>query len=290
MKNTKRILTILFVLLSSVASLSLQADTIFLRSGQWVRGNIISQDRSKITVNTENGHRDILKTSIRRIVFGAEEKSTMASDEEKKVQEEKLAAMAKEREEREKAAAKQREEEEIRRREEAARQEAARQEALKKQQDANGNPVDGRRITTLGAVWRSALLPGWGQSYEGRKSAGYKFGGGFLSLFVLTFYFRSQSLSSRETYSQNADMLFAVGAAAPSPYYILGAAALYPQTADSRQRMQTWGNRTNFLGTALFGLYIWNLVDVVLYRPTAQTAVAILPVGDGLRLSWIYQF
>ena len=148
--------------------LSLAADTIYLRNGSKVEGKIVGQSKFQVRIRTEKGTRSYSKSTIRRIVFGSTTKKTEPKTEsaaEKKAQ-----------------AERRRKAREARKKREAERKAAAEKKA------ARPKPVRRRpapRRSSGNALLRSALIPGWGQSGQGRTSASYAFGGSFFTLFGL---------------------------------------------------------------------------------------------------------
>ncbi len=131
------------------------------------------------------------------------------------------------------------------------------------------------------ALMRSAILPGWGQFYQGRSRAGWTYSVGFLALSGSTASLQNQYFHQREAYSTavNTSMF-------TSPFFIESGQAVSDETMGtmlvlnsgalslSREHMVSTKNKLNFTVSALAGLYVWNLIDIILFEPSATTAVS----------------
>jgi hypothetical protein len=62
------------------------------------------------------------------------------------------------------------------------------------------------------------------------------------------------------------------------------------QTQRSRERMQLHAARLSYAKTALVGLYIFSIADVVLFKPQANTQVGLGSRGDDLHLAFSARF
>lgn len=116
-------------------SSSLAADIVYLKNNEALIGRITAQTREAVTLRLDNGAvRTIPKTAIARISYSAEETARLRA---------------------ERAAEEKRREDEARKRAEAA---------TRPEPGESPGPGPGPRepITPLGALWRSAVLPGWG--------------------------------------------------------------------------------------------------------------------------------
>ena len=189
---------------------SLTAEVLQLRDGTLVDGRIVSQDQKRVVIKTDAGQRVIEKSQIRRIVYDPGMAAKLLGDEARKENEKREAERQKlleeqRRREAEALAKKQAEEaardevlnrrealearsryavlvDEYRRRVQAEQERLAREEALRKKQqpDEVADQEEGpRQIDRWGPLWRSALIPGWGQFYAGSPVSGSLFGGLF---------------------------------------------------------------------------------------------------------------
>ncbi len=273
------------ILLFSVPA-SLLAETVFLRSGQYINGELTAQSKDTVTLRTANGEQVILKSRIKRILY-----NTTTPDEKKKLEEEAKAEeqkREKERVERERIAdAKRKEEADKRAQAEADRR---RDEAAAKKTGGGGSLFRGLLSeATLAGVWRSAVIPGWGQYHQGRQDRAKIYAGAALGTFVLTYYYYQDYNKKHKTYAGEADTLLAVTLAAPDSVFAGAAAYGYSNTLKARKEMEKSGNRTNqlFMGLVLF--WAWNIADAVIFRPSDNTAVFVMPT-DQLNVGVLTRF
>jgi hypothetical protein len=187
------------VLFFSLAAL--QADIIYLRSGQTLSGKIVAVSPAAIVIETPNGRQTLAKGAVRRIVYGVTEDPDKKKKEEE--QRKKLEEQRKKQEELQKELQKQREDELKRRQDELDRQ---KQEALSKPQRRPEPEISGS-ASMEGAIWRSALLPGWGQFYQGRSLEGSVYLASFLAVAGAAGYAGSQYSAHRSAYRSSASML-----------------------------------------------------------------------------------
>lgn len=272
-----------------VASLpgSLAAETVFLRNGQYVVGEILAQSRESITLGTSAGVKTIPKVKIRRILY------TTTSPDDKQKLEERARAAAKRREQerlaREKAHREALAAEALRRQkaQEAAREEAARQAAAEaKRKKANSGLLSDR---SRAALWRSALLPGWGQHYQERTQASYIFGGIAGGSAFLTWYFYRDYTPKRSSYESTSTSSLVLSLAAPDSIAGPVAALAYSRVAEARNQMETSGSRSNLFLTAFILTWAANLGDVILFESRGGAAVYVSP-GQSMQLGLRIQF
>lgn len=142
--NYKRVLIfIVFSLTLVMFPSSLAAETITLKNGKVLRGQVIGQTRTEIRLQTSNGLRVITKANIRRISY-----DSPAEIRRREQQKEKLRKQA----------------EQKRLQEEATRKAADADAARKKQEsETTENPQSTQTsLTYRGFALRNAVLPGWG--------------------------------------------------------------------------------------------------------------------------------
>jgi hypothetical protein len=122
---------LLLAVAAFLISSSLAADVVYLKNNEALIGRITAQTREAVTLRLDNGAvRTIPKTAIARISYSAEETARLRA---------------------ERAAEEKRREDEARKRAEA-----------NTRPDATEPAGPSESITPLGALWRSAVLPGWG--------------------------------------------------------------------------------------------------------------------------------
>ena len=123
------------------------ADTISLRNGRTIRGNIVSQSRREVVIGTARGIQRISKDGIARIRYGdePEPEETPTRDSRK-----------------------------------GAAQPAEGGPSKKgRASKEDSGPVATRPVGRTSAAWRSLVLPGWGQWHSGRKWEAWLAGGAF---------------------------------------------------------------------------------------------------------------
>lgn len=185
------------------------ADTVFLRSGVRLEGTIVGQTRTEIRIQTANGIQVLQKTNIQRVVYLSpeekqkQEEAVRRQEEEYRRQEAERIRTAEA--ERIRIADEARRQQEIQKAEQARKEEEARKaEALKKEQDKRNQPPAAISNATFGGVmWRSALLPGWGQWYAGNRWTGIFTGVLFAGAIGYADQERRQALSDRNAYDSD---------------------------------------------------------------------------------------
>lgn len=270
------------------------AETIFLKSGGRVSGKIVGQSRTTVTIRSGGNTRVVQKSDIRRISY--DNKNGAAEEAARRKREEAARKKAEE--------AARKAEEETRKTEEASAVQA--EEARKKAEEESKNRAEELRKKEeayraagphrMDAFLRSMVLPGWGQHYQGRKNAAYGLGGGFLAGLGISYYFEQRYNIARGAYKDKADEFFitsplvlsSLGSSISSPTTLapLGI-VLALDTSAARQRMEDAGRWANNTRTLLLGLYLWNLVDVLVFHPsqTESVGVSIGPERVGVRYS-----
>jgi hypothetical protein len=145
-------------------------------------------------------------------------------------------------------------------------------------------------------MWRSALLPGWGQYYQGRTQAAYIYGGSFLALAGTTGILYREFEVQRTQYNDAATDFINYS---PLVVNYDSAAALGLVTILSLNKLEATRTQADQLATyanvgatLTLALYAWNLTDLWLYEPGKGmlTTVSPTPAGDGLRLGFHVRF
>ncbi len=109
-----------------------------------------------------------------------------------------------------------------------------------------------------GALWRSALLPGWGQFYKQRKTAGYIYSGviGTGAAFTLFSFVMLQS-AKRQYASYNPDHVVTP----QGEFGIKDPAAAQAEFARLEAKAEQWYQITVISAGVTLGIYLWHLFD-----------------------------
>lgn len=153
----RKIVFVLILLLLPAAAFPV---TILLREGGKVQGDLVTQNQSTVVIQTESGKRTIYKNLILKVLYrnvGEDEEEKIRIAEEKKIATDKRDAQLRE------VARKQQVQQQLEDAERLKREEAQRRQAEVPVEDA----IDPKK-----ALFRSAILPGWGQFYSDRKMFG----------------------------------------------------------------------------------------------------------------------
>ena len=282
-------------------------ETIILKNGTSVSGQIVGQSRTTVTIKVGGSTRVIQKSDIRRISYAndnaAEEAARKRAEEERRKQaeadrlkaeqeqkEQQDAALKAEQEQQKQAEADRLKAEEERQKAEEERKKLAEQQSQKEAAYRAAGPH------RTDAFFRSLVLPCWGQAYQGRISAAYGLGGGFFGALGLTYYADRRYNIARGAYETKADEFFltsplllsSFGSPISSPTTLAPLGLVIAQdTSDARKRMEYAGRWANNTRTLLAALYVWNLVDVLVFHPSKNEAVGVSvgPENIGLRYS-----
>lgn len=262
----RRIYSVLLFFLVFAPLAEVLSDSVLLKNGEVHSGQIIGQDRSTVRLRTANGQSlAIPKTKIKRVTYGR------AADEKLKQDQARLAAARREQElldkrrrleaERTKQEEQRLEEEQQKQAQQLLREKETREkiESAENQQKTGGFSVD------LSALWRSALLPGWGQYYrnKGTKAVGFWAGGLTLLGGSVMLGARHDALISSYEDAVTRDSLL-IGAFASVPpsagaglFYLIS----YSDTASTRSQMQTVAGQHRLVSTLGLLFYAYNLID-----------------------------
>ncbi|TGM57972.1 LA_0442/LA_0875 N-terminal domain-containing protein [Leptospira adleri] len=181
-KNTYCSILILFLFFVSQSLWS--AQTILLKNGTSLKGDVTGQNEKNITIRLADGSvKTISKKSILKVVYrdvNEEEAKRIRQEEEKKLKEAKSADEKKQIED----------------------------EAIATKPDFKAPRKGDRNRWSL--VWRSALLPGWGHYKAERKKTAYVFGALFWTGLAATFSSAQKVTQAKADYDQaslNAQVL-----------------------------------------------------------------------------------
>lgn len=211
------------------------ADIVYLKDGRVIFVKVLNQDLDKITVSNERETWDIEKKKISRISFNEDEEIYVRNQlKEKDRMNAEIDSLKRSLSEKEILESKRKE------------------ETVKNQEFAKG------------ALWRSALLPGWGQFYREDKERGYFFSIAAGLSFLLWFQ------SDRQYQKQGKDLedanrLSTAAGATSDPGMIAG--AFFHANEIRNQRYQAGIKAASAL-MLFVAIYAFNLIDAWLFgRP-----------------------
>ncbi|MCE9597978.1 MAG: hypothetical protein K8S54_08420 [Spirochaetia bacterium] len=251
---------------------SLFADKIILKSGAVIEGEVFHQTSLLIRVRSGTVVQTINKADIKRIIFEEARKPT---------EEEKLRAEAREHA---------RLADEAR----AAREAKLAEEARKRKEaeEKARNAEKPREITHAGAIWRSALIPGWGQYYTGRKRAALGFGAAFGFSAGLKLYTVAGATHARKDYLTSVNQLLIATVIIGGPGRTLSGLE-YVRLDERQNAIRRMNRKTNqdVYATGLLALaYAGNIIDVVLYKPGKYSIVSFGVDSSQARFAYSLDF
>lgn len=121
----------------------------------------------------------------------------------------------------------------------------------------------GGRGDWVNALWRSALVPGWGQAHNGETTKAFIVGGltwGCLAGTAVTYFTAKQ---------------------AEDHYNGLDSSASHDEFDSSYGRVQTWGNANHVFYIAFSAFYAYNLADAMLNARPATVRPVLGMTGKG---------
>lgn len=251
----------------------LRAEVLLLEDDSVIEGTIVSEDAVYVTVRTATASRKIAKEDIREILYEfstAEERVAAVEDlkaSRQSIDEQMVRIMT-------------RGELEAFLIAERNRLNAGREpDAAETPRDTEPAPPADEGPAG-GVVWRSAVLPGWGQMHAGRDRAGQAF---LISSLVVAALFYA---NHRDVVRLNAE--FAAAAERTQALSFAGAltASAAPAALAYIEERRIFDRRLNVsrdrqnLSLLLLGLYAWNLIDA------ANTTAS--PHSAGTRAGWAF--
>jgi hypothetical protein len=254
--NTRKLKLVFLHILILYTSQTLFAENILLKNGRNVKAKVIEQSVQGITIRKEDGSTEtIQKSQILKVIYheaSAEELEKIRRVEQQKIDEQhKL-------EEQRKLADEQRLEEQ-RKLEEQKKDEELKKTALtEKKKILPQVPKDsGKHFSYL---WRSALVPGWGQYNKNQKiKSSFFFFGTIIAAATLFTYDSKYHSAQSNLKSQESIFLFSTGGV---PDLIL-----YNQIQNSRQELDSNGKIAQNASIALLTIYLFNLADAYFWKP-----------------------
>jgi TM2 domain-containing membrane protein YozV len=115
----------------------------------------------------------------------------------------------------------------------------------------------------LGAVWRSALLPGWGQYYKGRITAGKIYGGAVGTAFVFTMFSLVMWHSSYRTYRNYVPEHFITPQGGTE---LVDPRAAQEQFDKYQTQAQSWQTITLVSAGVTVAIYLWQIIDAWIFE------------------------
>lgn len=220
------------------------AETVTLRNGETLVGPILSQNAHSVTIRVNGQTRTILKTNVRRITYDDGRPAFLPKTTSTPKTSDK-------------------------------KQSPAVQSSHPAQTSLPGN--------RQALLWRSAVLPGWGQHKDGRRIAGYVWGAGF-GIAVLGAAEQSSNISTKRRAYESV----VTGTLVTSPTLLSSQsggvfstnqaiAQLFMAGQVSTQSRRAWkesATRGRHLALAAGCIYAANIVDV-LWRPSGGSAIFV---------------
>lgn len=302
LNNYYKYTNLLFFVIFLLAPALLFADIIVLKNGKSLSGKIIGQTRTAIRIKTKAGRKTIGKKTIRSVKFGVtrDEKAVQAVRRKEIIRrkaqlavarkknqavviakEQKRLADLKKQEKQEAEDLKQRqkvvlsaEEQVVRLNTEEADLEKKLLELRKKRAKLEGKNYN---ENPYGALWRSALVPGWGQIHKGSTYKGIAFMG---ITALLAGNLVSQNAAYNDavsTYDTNSSLGLLFSQASPTLGQLLSIQALNDaSTVDSKAKSATYAAA----GLGIF--YLYNLFDAWFFDgPTLEAGLQPHSIRDG---------
>ena len=247
------------------------AETIIFKNGRIEKGKITDQNAQQIQFESKDGTKHtVSKNEIIKVIYhevSLKEAEKIREEEERKIREE---------ENRKKDLA---EEESLRRKRDQETQKAD-EESKNRNKTNDQRKFDSRKE----AILKSALLPGWGQYSNSRKTSGAAFFLGFLASAFYSFYHSRESQNLERDYNYLSSRILT---AYPNQSTVL----VFQIDADNaRQRLDRSANRFNNGMTILLGVYVLNLVDVAFFQPKENQSLSLILRGETWGVNYVYRF
>jgi hypothetical protein len=251
----RRFGALLFAAAAFLFSASLAADVVYMKNNEVLIGRITAQTREAVTLRLDSGAtRNIPKTSIARISYSADETARLRA---------------------ERAAEEKRREDEARKKTENTTR-----------PEPNRPAAEQERITPLGALWRSAVLPGWGHYALGETWTAAGHAG--LNALALGYVFTSRSAAlaaESEHQSQvTTNFLLAFGPEQIGVESRLGLNVILNQSsyAPYQEKVDAHNRSWYFLATA----YLVQLAHVYWTASALENAAALPAPAPGPSFTW----
>jgi hypothetical protein len=266
----------LFFLILLFSPISLFAETILFNDGTKLQGKIITQNKNTVTLQIAEGQNTTIdKEDILKIIY----KDRISEEEEARIREK----------EKQVAINKQAEVDEI----ERIKKEKLPLESSEKKEIAFVPKSDIKNANSdtspMGAFWRSLLIPGWGQFYEGRKIAGVLYPSlifvGVGALYQKDRIYRNSLKDYNDYQNPYSDTyLTAAALGLPTPFNNSSLVVnfsgssndiflnYYNSTespiAKQKKTVEQHYNEMRTISYIVAALWIWNAVDAYLFHPS----------------------
>lgn len=255
---------LLACLVSAVLSVAAEEalQHIYLRDGQVISGRVVSQNADKVWVRVSHRVLVLPKSRVRRIAYD----TPMEQQHLAELRRQRAAANA---------AYERRLQDEIEKARRGWESERAKQERVEQRVQERNAEVQARQLKA-GSLWRSAVLPGWGQVHRGEEQKGYIFGGLFLGSLFLWYRADRDFRSAADKYSQTTLTLSAAVLSQRSTASIVGSLFVAQTLNDEKRAAAT---QASIFQVIALGLYAVNVIDAVLFEgrtpsPPAKSAHA----------------
>ncbi|MBM9500991.1 hypothetical protein JWG44_12085 [Leptospira sp. 201903071] len=216
-------------------NVSLFADIIYLKDGRVIFVKVLNQDMEKVSVSNERETWEIEKKKISRISFNEDEEIYVRNqmrEKERMISE--MDSLKKSLSEKES------------------------QESLKKEE------VQKNQGLAKSSLWRSAILPGWGQFYRGDFERGYFFS--ISAGLTFLYWFQADSKYKKETRDLNDTNQLSLLTGASGDAGLISSAFLYAN--EIRNRRYQAGIQASGALVLFLTIYTFNLIDAWLFgRP-----------------------
>jgi hypothetical protein len=271
-KQIIKIATLLVVLTTN-----LSAENILLKKGGTLKGKVVEQDQYKLKIRKEDGTTVVLsKTEILKVVY----KDHLTAAEEDKLRKAEEDKERIKREKEEAARLKKEQEEAARLEKENAKNNAALEAEAKRkaEEDAKLAEAERKNLTRNGATWRSAVLPGWGQWKQGRKTQAIVYPSIIAIGLFFTYDKHRMYLNAKRDYNELENpyttnglirAAFTPPQAALSPAGAVVASQFGPFKGQ-RESVERHYREMQYIGIATLLVYAWNIFDAYYFHPTGS--------------------
>lgn len=143
------------------------------------------------------------------------------------------------------------------------------------------------RPSRLAAFWRSALIPGWGQLHQNRTIIGASFFFFYVSGAGLAYYQRKEFGYRQNDYDYaNTNYILTLFQGTNQ----LGLLASVQNLGNKRENMSQAANYADNAAAIFAGIYVLNLIDVVVFHPKSAFAMNAGVRGDQFALRFEIRF
>ena len=260
--------SIYYILISGLFFLTveLSADILFLRDGRSMEGTIVGQSRTSVRLNSNGNIKEYKKADIKRIEYTKvktdEDKQKEELEKENKIKEELQTKKDLDRKKNEEAVLLRKQEEEKQIRIKKQEDEKKELERRKKEEAVLKNKETRSDYKLSSVLWRSAVLPGWGQLYADQKKTGIGFASAFgASLFYAGSLYTAQSSAKKSYFDAGTNLtLLNISGAVSDP-------ALFPYSyIEDSKNLSSYKakvHNTNSVIATAGTIYIGSLIHAV---------------------------